>query len=119
MGVDRSDYLVYGWKFPYDRCIIDTYYDEGFDEKIENQNEYVLVTDGMLGEYVVFGKLLSYADGYDGWEFIDLNDYMQKYPDISTLYSAFDQYTGSKINEVLVKHNVSPEPKTFLFSHFS
>lgn len=119
MGVDRSDYLVYGWKFPYDRDVIDVYYDEDLCEKLESQNEYVFVTDGMMGEYMVFGKLLSYSGDYEGWEFTDIDETLKEVPNKLSLYSAFDQYTGSKINEVLLKHNMSSEPSTFLFSHFS
>jgi len=119
MGVDRSDYLVYGWEFPYDRDVIDIYDDEELYEKLEKQNEYVFITDGMGGKYMVFGKLLSYSDMYDGWGFIDINETLKDIPSKLSLYSAFEEFVGSNTKDVLTKHGISPDPKTFLFSHFS
>ena len=79
MGVYRIDYIVYGWKLPYElknkNGKIDLWADK-FLPYIEGHKgvEYTLISDGICGEYNVFGKLLNHAesDG-DGWGFTNLN----------------------------------------------
>jgi hypothetical protein len=70
MGVDREDYIIYGYKFPayIDKDGKKWYWD---DEKYEeysdaDEGEMIFIVDGMNGEYAVFGKLIQKADEFEG-----------------------------------------------------
>ena len=78
MGVERTDYIVYGWKLPYDIKLASG---KKLDDEIwENEElrsmmegrpgeKYFLITDGMNGNYAVFGKLISSFEEYEGINF--------------------------------------------------
>ncbi len=79
MGIDRTDYIMYGWKLPYDLRNkrgekIDTY-SEKLLPYIEGHKgiEYSLV-EGMSCEYKAFGKVIEQGgDKYEGWDFVKLD----------------------------------------------
>lgn len=104
MGVDRQDYIMFGWKLPYDLKNV-----EG--EKIYDldgeSGEFTLVSDGMCGEYNVYGYVLNDgADDYDGWDFVELDI---KPLDADKLKTSLEELIGP---------NDFGEPKLFIFSHF-
>jgi hypothetical protein len=109
MGVDRSDYIVFGWKRPSDnaRFWAD---EEKYLPMIEGHQgeEFSLILDGMSGEYTVFGIILnSGGDKYEGWDFVQL--------DFKNLNA---EKLKSKYREVF-ESEPETEPTLFIFSHFS
>ena len=114
MGVDRSDYIVYGWKLPYE--ILDTEGNEidVYDEKFESMmcgfegEDYTLICDGMCGNYNVFGLNVQSCDGeYEGWDFVNLD-----------IASCDAEKVKSKYVELFGIYPTT-EPTLFIFSHFS
>ena len=108
MGVDRSDYIVYGWKMKYSDDI--DYYDDKFQKYLEGHPDVdeTLVIDGMCGEYAVFGTYVDHVeDDGDGWEFKEL---------------AFEDFDSAHLKELykeLFGTEPEGEPKLMIFSHFS
>lgn len=108
MSVDRADYIVFGWKMPYNNEI------DMWDEKFESMmcgfpgEEYTLITDGMCGDYTVFGLRILHLDNDDGWDFVNLD----------VLLLMDNEKVKSKYTEVF---GIEPttEPTLFIFSHFS
>ena len=113
MSVYRKDYIVFGWKLPYDisngEGKIDFYSDK-FLPMIEGHRgeDFSIIRDGMCGEYTVFGLVMeSGGDSYDGWGFIELDSSILDHERVK-----------SKYREVFGMDEVS-EPSLFIFSHFS
>lgn len=121
MGVYRMDYLMYGWKFPYDMEFVDKFYErENCDDIHSRDVPYELVIDGMGGEYIVFGQLLQFAgEEDDGWEFVEIEHNNLNLVKPIDLIQNFMHYTGSDLNEMIEKHGVESLPKVMLFSNFS
>ena len=75
MGVDRTDYLMFGVKVDPDR-VSERY------EELEPMMDgapgaaFDLVYDGMSGKYAVAGKIIAKSDEYDGLEFTEITDAM-------------------------------------------
>ena len=113
MSVDRSDYIIYGWKLPYE--LKDTkgenidLWDDKFLPMIEGHpgEKFTLIIDGMCGKYNAFG--LSVAQSNEDWEFEKLN-----FEDISSkkeqVKNKYKELFGTEIEE---------DPYLFIFSHFS
>ena len=116
MGVDRTDYIVYGYKLPYEmsnkKGPID-FWDENFEPTREGHEgeEFTLIIDGMCGRYSAFGLLIeSGGDKYEGWDFVNLD------------FKNFDaEKVKAKYREVFELDEDEPvaEPYLFIFSHFS
>jgi hypothetical protein len=72
MGVDRTDYLMYGWKLPYNSEVNNN---EKYLPNIEGHKNTSLrlIADGMSGEYMVWGLTIEVADEYEGWEFLEID----------------------------------------------
>jgi hypothetical protein len=107
MGIDRRDYVVKGWRLPFNKEIIQN---DDYLPMIEgHQGErFCIIMDDMCGSFMVFGeRLASGGDENSGWEFELIRD--------------------SKINnEELVNKYIdifgkSPDknPQTFIFTVFS
>lgn len=118
MGVERTDYIVYGYKLPYEirnsnGDEIDFY--EDYENEKENKflplieghegEEFTIVSDGMSAEYNVFGLLIKQSD-YDGWGFIELN------------FGNFDSEKVKSKYKELFECEIKEEPKLIIFSHF-
>lgn len=76
MGVDRSDYVIYGYKlFVYYFRVkgIELFDDNKYMLYIEGWKgeDYLIVYDQMSGEYVVFGYFIVYVNS-QGFDFIEL-----------------------------------------------
>lgn len=111
MGVDRTDYIVYGWKLPYKiegkNGPIDMWSDK-FLPMIEGHpgEKYFICNDGMCAKYNVFGVLVDTSDDYEGWLFqeltipkVDVTDLKNRYTDI-------------------FESEPQVEPTLFIFSHY-
>lgn len=115
MGVDRIDYIVYGYKLPYElenkKGKID-FWDDKFLPMIEGRpgEEFTLIRDGMSGQYNVFGLLIkSGGDKYEGWDFVNLDFKNLDAEKVKTKYR--------ELFEIEDTESVS-EPTLFIFSHF-
>jgi len=114
MSVNRTDYIVFGWKLPYELKNskgerINFYDDDKYLPMIEGHpNEpYSLIIDGMSGDYIVFGKIIAEADDDEGWGFNYLTNLIQ------------DPYELiSKYHEVFDVKGIIAHPHLFIFSHF-
>ena len=105
MGVDRTDYIIYGWKFPY----MDSEEAEDVHEKLKEGEAFI--DDGMCGEYSVFG--LQLAEGghdWEGWNFKELDFKDHKAEDLKKRYY--------EIFDWIIEGEPLEEPKLFIFSHF-
>lgn len=114
MGVDRSDYLIYGYKMPANYLEskgVNIWEDSKYLPFIEGwkDEDYSIVNDQMCGKYCVFGYSVAYANS-DGFEFIEL-------PHNGWPVTA-DQIMA-KFNEVF---GFAPDglgdPKVLLFTHY-
>ena len=114
MGVDRSDYIMYGWKLPYE--ILDNEGNEIdlWDDKFESvmyqfpDEKFLLVSDGMCGDYNAFGLRVLYCDDDgEGWDFVNLD------------ISSFDSEKVKSKYVELFGIEPTTEPTLFIFSHFS
>ena len=65
MGVDRTDYLMYGADIGYDTVDYDR--DEDVIERRPGA-PFDLIFDGMGGKYAIAGKIVARSDPYDGIE---------------------------------------------------
>lgn len=115
MGVDRTDYIIYGYKLPYDlknkKGDID-FWSDNLLPLIEGHpgEEFTLIRDGMCGRYNVFGlKINSGGDKYEGWDFVNL--------DLKNLDA---ERVKSKYRQIFELEDDEPvaEPYLFIFSHF-
>jgi hypothetical protein len=103
MSVDRTDFIVHGWKLPYKFNDIDVWADHledylGGNEKVK----YQIIGDGMSGAYMVFGKVISVSSD-EGWDFIFLNDI------------SCDVNDMKKVFKTIFKIKPPKEPQTFIF----
>lgn len=65
MGVDRTDYLMFGVDVGYDA------FDwERHEAEMEGRPDrrFDIIYDGMSGKYCVAGKIIATSDRYDGFE---------------------------------------------------
>lgn len=114
MSVDRTDYIVYGWKLPYD--LKDSkgneidFWDDKFLPMIEgHKNEkFSIVIDGMCNDYVVFGITVATA-GEVGWDFFKLK--------ILNVLRYLDELKD-KYREIFDVEGEVADPYLFIFTHF-
>lgn len=97
MSINRTDYIVYGWKLPFD---IKSPFDFSFRSK-----EYVLIIDHLWNDYVVFGLKIDYCEDY--WKFVELD-----FKNLDT------EKVKSKFKHVF-DFEPTTEPYLFIFSHYS
>jgi hypothetical protein len=69
MGVDRTDYLMWG-------ALVDPHTID-FDRDLpeisgEHGCEFDLVYDGMCGEYAIAGKIVATSTEYEGFDFLQI-----------------------------------------------
>lgn len=114
MGVDRSDYMIYGYKLPvnyFKSKGIELFEGNKYMSYIEGWKgeDYSIVNDQMAGKYCVFGFSIAHANG-QGFDFIEL-------PTDGWPVNA--NQVKAKFNEVF---GFSPEelgePKVLLFTHY-
>jgi len=106
MGISRTDYLVYGWKLPYQANLT-----ESMDRERGNLDEDILgVNDEVFGKYSVFGVKLGCGESDSGWDFIQI-------PKVGVLATIDERV-------VRARHRVVGDmdflaPSLFIFSNFS
>ena len=112
MSVDRRDYIIYGWKLPYNMKNRNNeklnLWDDKFLPLVEGHKneEFRIIQDQMCGKYTVFGYKVMSND--DGWEFKDI------------VFNDSFNYLKLKNRYVELFDNEIPEtePTLFIFSHF-
>lgn len=65
MGVDRTDYLMFGVDVGYDAFDYDKH---GAEIEGRPEKRFDVVYDGMSGGYCVAGKIIAASDRYEGFE---------------------------------------------------
>lgn len=114
MGVDRSDYLIYGYKMPADYLEsrgVELFEDEKYLRFIEGWKgeTYSIVYDQTRGKYVVFGYSIAHASS-GGYDFIELP--ADGWPVTSEqIKEKFREVFGFVPDEL-------GEPKVLLFTHY-
>lgn len=82
MSVDRTDYLMIGYKMPYDvkfkdgRSLSQDIWDTGeYLPMVEGWKDEIfsLIPDGMSGNYICFGIVLVRSDIYAGFDFTTID----------------------------------------------
>lgn len=106
MGVDRTDYLMFGVKVDPEK--VSEKYDE-LQAMIEGAPgaPFDLVYDGMSGEYAVAGKIIAQSSPYDGLDFTEITDALLP-KDVTALAAAIGQHFDS-VGTL----------RLYLFTHFS
>ena len=102
MGVDRTDYLMWGAKI--DSDLVD-YEKHGAEMDGAPSKKFDLINDGMCGKYAVAGKVIARSDPYDGLEFKEISP-----EDIA--------WDSSIVSAVRSEFPDAHEFKLILFSHF-
>lgn len=108
MGVDRTDYLVIGWKVNKDL------YSELSDEAV---NGGLFIYDNMCGKYLVFGKVITTANEPEGFDFTEIKpeSLILMNAEVNELKALFNELTGRQLMNCVESGTV---PKAMLFSHF-
>jgi hypothetical protein len=108
MGVDRTDYLMFGAKIDPDK--VSARYDELEPEMCgEPGKRFDLIYDGMSGKYAYAGKVVVKSDPYDGIEYHEVK--MADMPDDpAALAAAIKDATGEPV--------VESDFKLILFTHW-
>lgn len=104
MGVDRTDYLMWGAKV--DPFEVASRYDELEAELDGAQNKrFDLVYDGMSGEYAIAGRIIAKSDPYEGLGLQEV--------------ATFHMIGDAKAQEAVTAAFPAAEDfKLYLFSHF-
>ena len=114
MGVDRRDYVIYGYKMPYDYLEskgLNIWEDQKYLPFIEEwkKEDYSIIYDQMCAGYIVFGMRIAYAD-QKGFEFVELP--ISGWPNQSDLIK-------DKFKEIFgISAADFGEPKVLLFTHY-
>ena len=114
MGVDRSDYMIYGYKLPenyFKSKGIEIFEDNKYMPFIEGWKgeDYSIVYDQMSGKYCVFGFRIAFADN-QGFQFLGL-------PAEGWLTQA--EQVKAKFKDVFGFSCVElGDPEVLLFSHY-
>lgn len=116
MGVDRTDYIVYGWKLPYKLKTsngrkIDLWSEYQSMLEGHKDEKFSIISDGMCGDYNVFGVVLnSGGDEWEGWDFVDLKFNVDDSLELKSKYKEIFE---------MGEDEIVSEPHLFIFSHFS
>lgn len=71
MGVDATAYLVYGVKFEGEE-ITETL-DELREAMYDNDDNDMVIYDGMCGQYMVFGHIFSHQEVHSDYEMVEID----------------------------------------------
>lgn len=105
MGVDRTDYLMYGVKI--DPDLVDYDKHENLICGVPGA-PFDLVYDGMSGKYAVAGKIIARSREYEGLEFHEITD--ESLPkDAPALAAAISETFATPVDRL----------RLYLFSHYS
>lgn len=107
MGVDRTDYLMFGADMG-----TEAFERDDFEAEIDGAPgaRFDVVYDGMCGKYCIAGKIIATSDPYEGFEMakIDLNAVGFNPADIA-----------ASVSEAFGRKMLPSDFALILFSHFS
>ena len=90
MSVDRTDYVIYGIRLPFD----DLDYDE-YEAEIcgKEGRRFDLIYDGMSGKYAIAGKIIVKGDQYEGFGLTSIKDvsYLEKHEYIENCKNIYNR----------------------------
>lgn len=114
MSIDRTDYIVYGWRLPSNpknpKNEVFNVFDEKFLPMIEghwNEPFRIYYDFSQRSGYTVFGIKLKMAD--NGWQFAELNFDKNSF-DVEKL--------KNKYKELFFVDGELTDPHIFIFSHY-
>jgi hypothetical protein len=107
MGVDRTDYLMFGTDIG-----PDAFERDDFEAEIDGapSRRFDVVYDGMCGKYAIAGKIIACSDPYEGFELAKIKP-EELNVDCDSLIE--------KISEAFGKRLSLDDFSLVLFSHFS
>lgn len=121
MGVSRYDYVVIGYKLPYKFKDVVTgdgvdWYDDTFLPYVEGRKgvDFSIILDWMVGDYVVFGKILAKGNDDEGFGFKNIN---YEDSDFDKVKEKFLELFGGY--DIMDYFDKNPNPRLFVFSNFS
>ena len=122
MGVDRTDYVMIGYKLPYKFKNVVTgeqidWHDDTFLPMIEGRKgcEFSVILDQMCGDYAVFGKVIIRAYDDMGFEFKEIKYDESDFDKVKEKF--VELFGGYTIMDMLDK-DFQYDPKLFVFSNF-
>jgi len=117
MGTSATHYVVYGIAITdkvvsqildLDCGVLDQYYDNPYKSEVTNGNDIHIICDGMSGEYVVIGKIVSKAIESEGFDLKVLKpeeDSLDIYKKIREIESKFGvTFNTDKIGFIIFTH---------------
>lgn len=107
MGVDRTDYLMFGVDIG-----PDAFERDDFEAEIDGapNRRFDVVYDGMCGKYALAGKIIAVSDPYEGFELAK----------IDPKEMAFDPGAlAATVSEALGRKVLPTDFSLILFTHFS
>ena len=107
MGVDRTDYLMFGTDLGAKAFEWDQH-----EAEIEGRPDarFDIVYDGMCGKYCIAGKIIAKSDAYDGFEMAKVD------PDKMDVDRTA---LAAKVSEAFGRELSADDFSLILFSHFS
>lgn len=120
MSVDRTDYVIYGYKIDPKqlRRMGVNIHDDKHERMLcgHKEEKYRIVDDQMSGEYVVFGKLIANSDTYTGFKMTQIS--YQDFFDDDEIEEIKNRFIGTfGFNPEVV--DVDDEPQMIIFTHYS
>lgn len=108
MGVDRTDYLMFGVDVGYDAFDWDKH-----EAEAEGRPDarFDIVFDGMSGKYCVAGRIIAVSDRYEGFE--DRTIVEPRAIEVGA------DDLAQKISEAFEKPVAASDLRVMLFSHYS
>lgn len=107
MGVDRTDYLMFGTEIG-----PDAFERDDFEDEIDGapNRRFDVIYDGMSGKYALAGKIIATSDPYEGFEMARID------PENMNVDRAA---LAAKVSEAFGREVKAEDFKLILFSHFS
>ncbi len=120
MGVDRTDYIIYGFNIP--PAVAKENGVDIWDDKYLPFMEgrpgifEAIVYDGMSGEYLVFGKVIHKSEDYEGipLKTVSYKDFFDD-SEKDAITQKFIELFGQNIYDNEIEDE---EPQVIIFSHF-
>lgn len=106
MSTTCTHYTVFGFLLNFD----DVDYEE-YENEIDQSGDakYDMIYDGMSGEYVVAGHILTQGDVYEGTEFTNLTESIEN----------DRKLIEEKLSQVKMDWPITKEPSIYTFTHWS
>lgn len=107
MGVDRTDYLMFGADMG-----TEAFERDDLEAEIDGAPgaRFDVIYDGMCGKYCIAGKIIAISDPYEGFEMAKIDPKMADFDPVEL---------AEKVSEAFGRKLVASDFSLILFSHFS